>query len=50
MQKRKIKFETKLTEKFLDLKSTNVIIEHLEEQIELREMPIEEHIKKLLRK
>lgn len=28
----------------------NVIVEHLEEQIELRELPIEEHAKRLLRK
>jgi len=47
---KKLKFEFKLAEDFLDLKTvkTSIIIEHLEEKIKLREMPIEKHRKTLL--
>lgn len=52
LEKSKLKPEYKLADKFLDLKTadTNIIIEHLQEQIELREMPIEKQAKRLLRR
>lgn len=39
----KLKLQFKLADKFLDLKTvdTNMVIAHLEEQIKLRETPIE---------
>lgn len=51
LEKKEIKLDTKLTDKFLDLKvvSGNAVLEHLDEQIRLREMPIEAKIKKSLR-
>ncbi len=44
----KIQPEFKLADEFLDLKTldTNVVVKHLEEQIKMREMPIEKHLKK----
>ena len=47
----KVKPTTKLSEEFLDLRAakSNVIIEQLEENIKLRELPIEKHIKKNLK-
>ena len=46
----KLKPELKIADKFLDLKTldTNIILDHLDEQIKLREMPIEQR-KKLLK-
>ncbi len=40
---KKLRPELKLADKFLDLKTldTNIILDHLDEQIRLREMPIE---------
>ena len=40
---RKLKPELKIADKMLDLKTldTNIILNHLDEQIKLREMPIE---------
>ena len=51
-QKTKIQPHFKLAEDVLDLQTlkTNVIIEHLEESIRLREMPIEQHLRKKLLK
>lgn len=50
IQKKEIKVqpEFKLADEFLDLKTlnTNVVVQHLEEQMKLREMPIEKHLKK----
>ncbi|MBW3004528.1 hypothetical protein KY310_01740 [Candidatus Woesearchaeota archaeon] len=48
----KVKPKTQLSEEFLDLRTmeNNVIIQELEENIKLREMPIEKHIKKNLRR
>ncbi|MEM3154085.1 MAG: hypothetical protein QW165_00775 [Candidatus Woesearchaeota archaeon] len=48
--KRNIKPDLKLADKFLDLKAvdTNIILDHLDEQIKLRELPIEQR-KKLLK-
>lgn len=45
-----LKPELKIADKFLDLKTldTNIILDHLDEQIKLREMPIEQR-KKLLK-
>ena len=45
---KKLKLELKLADKFLDLKTvgTNVILDHLDEQIRLREMPIEKRLKR----
>lgn len=47
-QKPKTLPQLKIANDFLDLKTvkTNVIVEHLEEAIKLREMPLEHHIKK----
>jgi hypothetical protein len=46
----RLKPELKIADKFLDLKTmdTNIILDHLDEQIRLREMPIEQR-KKLLK-
>lgn len=53
LEKQKLKLEPKfkLAEDFLDLKTlnTNVIIEQLEENIKLREMPIELRLTKRLK-
>ncbi len=40
---KKLKPDLKLADKFLDLKTvdTGIILDHLDEQIKLREMPIE---------
>ena len=48
----KIKPKMQLAEKFLDLRTmeNNVVIQELEENIKLREMPIEKHLKKNLRR
>jgi hypothetical protein len=48
----KIKPKTQLSEEFLDLRTmdNNVIIQELEENIKLRELPIEKHIKKNIRR
>lgn len=50
-EKKEIKLDTKLSDKFLDLKvvSNNAVLEHLDEQIKMRELPIEAKIKKSLR-
>lgn len=47
---KKIKPEMKIADKMLDLKTmdTNIILNHLDEQIKLREAPIEKKIKKLM--
>ena len=47
-----IKPELKIADNFLDLRTqeTNVIVQHLEEQIRLRELPLEKQIQKSLRK
>lgn len=47
--KSKLKPKFKLADEFLDLKTadTNMIIEELEELIKLRELPIQEHAKRL---
>ena len=49
-QMKKIKPEMKIADKMLDLKTmdTNIILNHLDEQITLREMPIEKRLKKEL--
>jgi hypothetical protein len=49
--KKSLKPEFKVAEEFLDLKSvdTNVFVEYLEDQIKLREMPIDKRFKKLVR-
>ena len=46
----KVKPEMKLDKDFLDLRTldTNIIIKHLEENVKLREMPIEKRLKKKL--
>jgi hypothetical protein len=48
---RKIKQEFKLAGEFLDLRrlDTNCIVEHLEEQIRLRETSVEKKLSKLLK-
>ena len=48
----KIKPQMQLAEKFLDLRTmkNNVVIKELEENIKLRELPIEKHLKKNLRR
>ncbi len=45
---KKLKPELKIADEFLDLKTldTNVILNHLEEQIKLREMSIEKRLKR----
>ena len=47
-QKMKIEPKFKLAEEFIDLKTlnTNIIMEHLEESIKARELPLERQIKK----
>lgn len=51
-QERKIKPQFKIADEYLDLRTvdTNVIVDFLEEQIRLREAPLEEHAERLLRK
>jgi hypothetical protein len=48
----KLKPELKLADKFLDLKTldTNIILNHLDEQIQVREMSVEKRLKKDLLK
>lgn len=48
----KIKPQMKISEEFLDLRTLkkNIILERLEENIRLRELPIEKHAKKNLLK
>lgn len=50
--KLRAKPELKIADNFLDLRTqeTNVIVQHLEEQIKLRELPLEKQIQKSLRK
>ena len=50
-EKGQIKLDLKLADN-LNLKTmeTNVILDYLDEQIKLREMKIEEHLKKFLKK
>jgi len=45
---RKIKQEFKIAGEFMDLRQldTNVIVDYLEEQMKLREMPVEKRLKK----
>lgn len=45
---KKLKPEMKLADKILDLKTldTNIILDHLDEQIKLREMPIQKRLKR----
>jgi len=45
----KIKPELKIADKFLDLKTldTNIILNHLDEQITLRELPVEKRLKRV---
>jgi len=52
MQRKQLKPELKIADKFLDLKTldTNIILDHLDEQIKLREMPVEKRLKKDLLK
>jgi len=51
LEKSKLKPEFKIADEFLEMKSfDNAIIEHLQEQIELREMSIEKHAKRLLKR
>jgi len=48
----KLKPELKLADKFLDLKTldTNIILNHLDDQIKMREVPVEKRLKKDLLK
>ncbi|MBI4145753.1 hypothetical protein HY489_00260 [Candidatus Woesearchaeota archaeon] len=48
---KKMKPEFKVADKYLDLKTldTNVVLEHLDEQIKLREMSVEARFKKKLK-
>lgn len=50
--KLRAKPELKIADHFLNLRTqeTNVIVQHLEEQIRLRELPLEKQIQKSLRK
>ena len=43
---KKLKPEMKLADKMLDLKMDDIILIHLDEQIKLREMPIDKRMKK----
>jgi hypothetical protein len=47
-EKSKIKIDLKLADDFLLLKTmdTNAVVQKLEDNMKLREMPIEKHIKK----
>ena len=45
----RLKPDLKLADKFLDLKSENVILTHIDEQIKLREMSIEKRLKERLK-
>ncbi len=49
---KKLKPTFKLAEDFLGLRTaeTNAVVEQLEENMRLREMPIEKHIRRLSRK
>lgn len=51
-QEQKVKPELKIADEFLDLRTidTSVIVEHLEEQIKLREMGIEKQFGRKLKK
>jgi hypothetical protein len=46
LNKPKIKPELKIADNFLDLRAqeTNVIVRQLEEQMQLRELPLEKHV------
>ncbi len=46
---KQLKPDLKLADKFLDLKTldTNVLLDHLDEQIKVREMPVEKRLKLL---
>ena len=48
MKKSKLAPDLKFADKFLDLKTldTNIILNHLDEQIKLRDMPVEKRLKK----
>lgn len=48
----KVKPQLKLSEEFLDLKTmeTNLIVQHLEESMKLRELPVEKRFKRELEK
>lgn len=48
MNKKQLKPDLKLADKFLDLKTldTNIILNHLDGQIKVREMPIEKRLKR----
>ncbi len=48
----KLKPELKIADKFLDLKTldTNIILNHLDDQIKMREVPVEKRLKKDLLK
>lgn len=50
-EKNKLKPTFRLAEDFLDLRTqdTNLVVQQLEEQIKLREMPLEKHIESLRR-
>ncbi len=52
MKKSKLQPDLKFADKFLDLKTVdaNLILNHLDEQIELREMPVEKRLKRELQK
>ena len=52
MKESKLKPKFKIADNFIDSDSINsqIIIEHIEQQIELREMPIEEHAAHWLKK
>lgn len=47
-EKSKVKIDLKLSDEFLTLKTmdTNAVVQKLENNIKLREMPIEKHLKK----
>ncbi len=48
----KVKPQLKMSEEFLNLKtlSSSVIVQHLEESIKLRELPVEKKLKRELEK
>ena len=50
--KKMLKPQLKIADKFLDLKTldTNIILNHLDEQIKMRELPIEKKLKRDLLK
>ena len=49
---KRLKPDLKIADKFLDLKTldTNIILNHLDEQIQMRELPIEKKLKRDLLK